>query len=188
MADNDVAAGKSPRQVDDVRHLRMEPPRIQRQPQRRQPRHPGAEIRTQIKPRLDVRRAVADHRIGVIPGRVAHATEPAAAGADMRLQHRRHPVAGGQIGVADDAGGDPASCRSRRCRSSRRCRRRIRSPQPDASAPGRRRDTSSGTAETRCRRCCGRSRSRRGIRRAGSGTPAPPTTSPRAPPVRCHRW
>ncbi len=38
---------------------------------------------------------------------MAHAAESPAAGPDLRLQHRLDPVAQREIGVADDAGGDP---------------------------------------------------------------------------------
>ena len=102
-----LVRGECARQVGDVRHLRMKAPGIQRQPQRRQPLHAGAEIVAQIQARADVGRAVADDRIGVVTGGVPHAAEPSAAGADMRLQHRRHPVARGQVGIANDAGGTP---------------------------------------------------------------------------------
>ena len=37
---------------------------------------------------------------------MAHAAEPAAAGADLRLQHRLDPLAQRQVGVAHDARGD----------------------------------------------------------------------------------
>ena len=100
-----LVPGKCPRQLDHVGQLRVEHPGIQRQPQRRQLRQPGAELRPRVQPRRHVGRAVADDRIGVPATRVAHAAEPPAAGADMRLQHRLDPVALGQVGVTDDAGG-----------------------------------------------------------------------------------
>ncbi len=48
-------------------------------------------------------------RVVLVPrDAVADAAEPAAAGRDLRLQHLAHPPAQGQVGVADDALGDPA--------------------------------------------------------------------------------
>src|ERR1019366_6275449 len=57
-----------------------------------------------VKTGFDVWRAVADHRIGIVTSRVPDAAEPAATGADLRLQHRRHPVARRKGGVAHDPG------------------------------------------------------------------------------------
>ena len=155
MAHDDVRAGKRARQIDHVRQLRMEYPGVQRQAERAQPGKARPEIRAPVDVRS--RRAVADDRVGVPVAGVANAAEPAAAGADVRLQHRLDAVAQREIGEAHDAGGNPGRLRSRRCRSSRRCRRRTRSPPPAASPRGRRRGTWRGIAGTpwppRCGRC-----------------------------------
>ena len=104
MAHDDVGAGKRARQIDHIGQLRKEHPRIQRQAERGKPRQARAEIGAAIDVRP--RRAVADDRIGVPVAGMAHAAEPAAAGTDLRLQHRLDPLAQRQVGVAHDARGN----------------------------------------------------------------------------------
>ena len=81
-------------------------PGIEAEPKRREPLEPGAEIRLLVEMRPHVVAAVADDRAFVPAGGMTHAAEMAAARPQMRQQHRLHPVAEGQIGIADDTGRD----------------------------------------------------------------------------------
>ena len=85
----------------------MEHPGVEREPE------PGehGQARPEVRPLVDVRpvghRAVADDVARVPRRRVPHPAEAPATGAQMRLQHRLHAVAQGEIREAHDAGGDP---------------------------------------------------------------------------------
>jgi hypothetical protein len=106
MSHDDVAGRHGPREVHDIRQLRMKQPGIQRQPQRRHLRQPTAEIWTHIQAKPGHVPAVADHRVRIPPRGMAHAAEPSAAGTDMRLQHLLRPLMR-QVRRPDDAGGNP---------------------------------------------------------------------------------
>ena len=90
-------------------------PGVEAEAERAEALETGAEIRPRIEMRRDAGAAVADHRVGIVAGRVAHAAKPAAAGADMREQHRLGPVAEGQIDIADDPGRDAGLAVIARC-------------------------------------------------------------------------
>jgi hypothetical protein len=47
---------------------------------------------------------VADHRILMPAGRIAHAAEAATPSCDQRRQHRLHAIAEREVGIPDDAG------------------------------------------------------------------------------------
>ncbi len=107
MAHDDRRRREGTRQIDDIGELRMIEPGVKAEAERREPRQPSAKIRAGVEARLHVGAAVADGGAGVIAGRMAHAAKAAAAGPQLRQQHRLDPVAERQIGIADDAGGDP---------------------------------------------------------------------------------
>ncbi len=82
-------------------------PGVEAEAECRQPLESGAEIRPLVEMRPHIATAVADDRALVPAGRMAHAAEPAVAGADMAQQYRLDAIAQRQIGGADDAAGDP---------------------------------------------------------------------------------
>jgi hypothetical protein len=107
MAHDDRRVRCRARELDDIAQLRMVEPRVEREAESGEAGEAGPELRLRIKVRPHVGAAVADRIARVPPGRVAHAAKAAAAGLDMCLEHRLDPIAQAQIGVADDARGDP---------------------------------------------------------------------------------
>ena len=81
-------------------------PGVETQSERTEAFQASAEIRPGVEVRFDAGTAIADHRIGIVAGRVAHAAKPSAAGADMGYQDRLGPVTKGQIDIPDDASRD----------------------------------------------------------------------------------
>ena len=107
MAHDDRRRRERARQLDDIGELRMIEPGVERQAASGEPAEAGTEIRPLVEMRLHVGAAVAD-RVALVPaGRMAHPAKAAAAGADVHFEHRLDPLAQGQVGKADDAGGDP---------------------------------------------------------------------------------
>jgi hypothetical protein len=107
VAHDDVGVGDAARQVDSLGQLRMKHPGVERQPERGQPREPGAEFLALHVVRTGRDSEGADDRARVPRRRMAHAAEAPAAGADVRLQHGLDPLAEREVGEAHDAGGDP---------------------------------------------------------------------------------
>src|SRR5262249_15308878 len=110
VADDDIRVGTGPREIDRVRQLRMELPRVERQTERGEPREPRAEVGARHQVRGGGRLAVADDRIRVPRGRMADAAEAAAARAYVLLEHGLDAVTQGEVREADDAGRD--TCRA----------------------------------------------------------------------------
>src|SRR5207245_5220743 len=107
VIEDDRGAGKRAGQRGDVRDLVVVEPRLERELARRQMLEPNAEVvaQQQTLPGLGT---VTRHGVVRVPGRAQpDATEPAAAGSDLRVEHGGHPVAEAQVGRADDPGGDP---------------------------------------------------------------------------------
>ena len=82
VAHHDRRLRHRPRQRDHIGELRMVAPGIERQPVRGELRHPGADFGPGVHMGRRIGSAVADGRVGIVADRIAHAREPAAAGAD----------------------------------------------------------------------------------------------------------
>src|SRR4029077_8879756 len=107
VTEDDVGLRKRAREVDHVGDLRIEDPGIERQTERCQPRHAGAEIRSLVKPRAGTHGAVADDGVGVPGSAMPHAAKTAAAGSDLSLEHRGDAIAEREVGETHDAGAYP---------------------------------------------------------------------------------
>ena len=107
MIEHDLRVRERLRQIDQIRQLRLEQPRIEGEPERVQMFEPFAEGGVAIETRrMTVRHQTQDVYIGVVRRAVADAAEAAIAGMDMRAQHIFHGIAQPQIRVADDSGRD----------------------------------------------------------------------------------
>ena len=141
MIGADRLIGKRARQVDQFRQLRMIQRAFVRQPEPPQPSQPDAERR--IHQQMLRRRRGRGHDDRRIPaGALADALEAAAAGLDVRLQHRVDRLAQAEVAIADDAG---AGAHAGGFGAARRWRRHTRSRPPDAVPAAHRCDRRSRT-------------------------------------------
>lgn len=106
MTHDNGCTGKGARQTDDVGQLRMVQPGVEGQAHCREAGEPGTEISAFVEMWLYVGAAVADRIAGVPARRMAHSAKASAAGLDMSFEDRLDAIAQGQIGIADDPGGD----------------------------------------------------------------------------------
>src|ERR1700746_1471208 len=104
MVQHDRRLREGARQIDDVRKLSVEQPRVEAEPERGEPSKSLAEISVTVKALRRTRAVDRKARIGV-PGRaVADALEAAAGYRDMLLENALGAAANPQIDIADDAG------------------------------------------------------------------------------------
>src|SRR5207302_10159698 len=107
VIEDDRGAGKRAGQRGDVRDLVVVGPRLERELARRQvlESYPEVVAQQQTLPGLGT---VTRHRVVRVPGRSeANATEPAAAGGDLRVEHGGPPVAAAEARRAGHPAGGP---------------------------------------------------------------------------------